>query len=214
VLREARFFAGLSDQQLARVAALGRALAALEKSSTKIDLNNPEASRKGIEAAKTATIELAAYVGFGDAIVTSAIARITASEAALGDRMVEAIDAAIAKAPKSEFQALPSARVRCSSTQPNRIEVEVGARPLKYHMAYKNLGPLEFRYISRTGVVFAPTFETFYVDGKRIEGISAKIPAKQKVEVDLQASAFGDRPYAVLVREGAKRAYLCLYTGR
>jgi hypothetical protein len=44
--------------------------------------------------------------------------------------------------------------------------------------------------------------------------LDAKIPAKGKVDVQLRASSIDDnQPYAIVVREGAKRAYLCMYAG-
>jgi len=197
-----------------REAALERALVAMEKSPAPIDLARPEISRKGIDAAEKAVLELAAYVGFEDANVKSGLTRITAVETSQKSRYAEAIDAELAKHLESEFQSLPSGRVRCHPTKPGVVEVEVGARALQHDWAAKNLGPLQFRFISKSGVELAPAFDSLFVDNKKLEDASATIPAKGKVDVELRLPPIGERSHAIVVREGSKRVFLCPYAGK
>jgi hypothetical protein len=194
-----------------REAALERVLVAMEKAPITIDLDHPEKSRKGIDAAQKAVLELATYTGFDDTTVRSAITRIAIVEANQAARYVEAINAEIAKHPRSEFQSLPSGRVRCHPTKPAVVQVEVGSRALQHEWSPKNLGSLQFRFISKSGVEFAPTFDALFVDDKKVEDSTATIPAKTKVDYEYYSAGPEKNPYALVVREGSKRLYLCVY---
>lgn len=203
----------LSTDIKAREAVLERALVAMEKAASTLDLARPDInpSRKGVETAKKAVLELATYVGFDEPNVLSAITRITAVDIGEGSRYVAAVDAELAKHSMSEFQSLPSGRVRCHPTKPSVVEVEVGARPLQHDWREKDLGPLQFRFIFKGGVERAPLFDDLFVDGKKIEALDAMIPANGKVDVEMRYGLGNDPPHAIVVREGAKYAYLCRY---
>lgn len=199
----------LANDIKAREAVVERALVAMEKASSTIDLGRPAPNRKVIETAQDAVRELAIYVGVDDASVKSAINRIAAVESNQGARYSEAVDAELAKHPKSEFQSLPSGRVRCHPTKVGVVEVEVGAKALQHNWVAKDLGPLEFRLVSKSGNEFAPAFDDVYVDDKKIEDLSPTIPAKGKVDIELRDSVTNKQPHIIVVREGAKRVYLC-----
>ncbi len=198
----------------ARDAAMTRALVAMETSKVPIDLARPDASRKVIESAQQAVLQMATYVGFDDTNVRAAIERIAAVEASQAERFTALIDAELAKHPPDEFQTLPSAKVRCHPTKKNRVQVEIGSRPLEHRFPNNGLGRLQFHIISTRGREELATSEHFYNDEQLLPGNSIKFAAKEKVDVEVSVAFPKETPYALVAREGAKRVFLCRASAR
>lgn len=199
----------LDAQIKARDAALTRALVAMETSKVPIDLARPDACRPVIESAQQAVMQMASYVGFDDTNVRAAIARIGAVEASQAERFTALIDAELAKHPPDEFQTLPSARVRCHSTKKNRVEVEIGSRPLEHQFPRGGLGRVQFKFISTRGREEPPSVEHLYDGDQIIARSNVKFSPKEKVDIEFTLHFPKETPYALVAREGTKRVFLC-----
>lgn len=197
-----------THEQGAREAA-ERALKAMEASLEPARNSDRTVISAAISSAKLAVQEHAAFVGLETSEMGLAFKRVGAAEAAIATRERARIDAeAAADGPPSQPRKLPSANVRCAPDKPNSFELVVGARPLRYNWATHELGPIKLLFVSGSGDEYGSAFEDFFVDGKEVKDLHATFAPGTTVLVELDSREQRD-PYAIVLREGAKRVVLC-----